>query len=75
MKNIQKNKILKWKNQHIFHNIKIRKGPIDSVHRKYKHYYPWVFWEECKYVTDDTEISPDDSDRENSDEENSNKEN
>ena len=51
---------------------------IDSV-------YPQVFLEKCKYfvkkkkisklITDDIEISFDDSDRENSDEENSNEEN
>ena len=58
---------------------------IDSVYRKDKDYYPQVFLEECKYVvknkktskfiTDNIEISSDDSDRENSDEENSNEEN
>ena len=47
--------------------------------RKVKNYYLQVFLEECKYVvkekkmleyiTDDIEISPDDSDRESSDEE------
>ena len=50
-----------------------------------KNYYPQVFIEECKYVvkekkmhvyiTNDIEIFPDDSDKENSDEENSNEEN
>ena len=58
---------------------------IDSVYRKEKDCYPQVFLEEYKYVvkekkmskfiTDDKEISSDDSDRENSDEENSNEEN
>ena len=58
---------------------------IDSVYRKDKDYYSQVFLEECKYVvkgkktskfiTDDMEICPDDSDRENSDEENCNEEN
>ena len=58
---------------------------IDSVYRKDKNYFPQVFWEECKYVvkekkmskfnTEDTEISSNDSDKEDSDysdEENSN---
>ena len=55
---------------------------IDSVYKKGKNYYVQVFLEECKYVfkekkmpnyiTDDIEISSDDSDRKNSDEENSN---
>ena len=55
---------------------------IDSVYKKDKNYYVQVFLEECKYVfkekkmpnyiTDDIEISSDDSDRKNSDEENSN---
>ena len=58
---------------------------IDSVYRKDKYYYPQVLLDECKYVvkerkmskfiTDDIEISSDDSNRENSDEENSNEEN
>ena len=58
---------------------------IDSVYRKDKDYYSQVFLEECKYVvkgkktskfiTDNMEICPDDSDRENSDEENCNEEN
>ena len=58
---------------------------IDSVYRKDKDCYPQVFLEECKYavtnkktskfITDNIEISSDDSDRENSDEENSNEEN
>ena len=58
---------------------------INSSFRAGKNCYPQVFLEECKYVvkekkipeyiTDDTEISPDDSDREDSDEENFNKEN
>ena len=56
---------------------------IDSVYRKDKDYYPQLFLEECKYVikekkmskfiTDDIEISCDDSDREKFDEENFNK--
>ena len=51
---------------------------IDSVYREDKNYYPWVFLEECKYVikekktpmfiTDNIEISPDDSDEADSDE-------
>ena len=58
----------------------------DSVHRKDKDFYPQLILEECKYVakeknmsnyiTDDINISSDDSDRENLDcfdEENSNK--
>ena len=58
---------------------------IDSVYKKDKSYYFQVLLEECKYVikeskksnfiTDDKEISSDDSDKENSGEENSNKEN
>ena len=62
---------------------------IDSVYRTNKNYYPQMFLEECKfaakekkmteYITDDTEISSndsdwDDSDEENHDEENSNEE-
>ena len=58
---------------------------IESAYGKDKNYFPQVFWEECKYVvkekkmpkfnTEDTEISSDDSDKEDSDysdEENSN---
>ena len=58
---------------------------INSVYRKDKHYYLEVFLEEYKcvikdkktpkFITDNIEISSDDSDRENFDEENSNKEN
>ena len=58
---------------------------INSVFRTSKSYYPQVLLEECKYVlkekkmpdyvTDNIEISFDDSDREDSDEENSNEEN
>ena len=58
---------------------------INSAFRTSKSYYPQVLLEECKdvvkekkmpdYVTDDIEISFDDSDREDSDEENSNEEN
>ena len=58
---------------------------IDSVFRTGKNYYPRVFLEECKYavkekkmpeyITDDIEISSDDSDKEDSDEEISNEEN
>ena len=51
---------------------------INSVYRKDESYYPSVFLEECKYVvkekkkmskfiTDDIEISSDDSDKEYSD--------
>ena len=50
---------------------------IDSVYRTGKNYYPQVFLEECKYVvkekqtpeyiTDDIEISSDNSDREDFD--------
>ena len=53
---------------------------IDLVYKKDKNYYPEVFLEECKYVVkekknskfiiDNIEVSPDDSDEENSDEEN-----
>ena len=56
----------------------------DSVYRTGKNYYPQVFLEECKYVvkenkmpesiTDDIEISSDDSDEEISDDENFNEE-
>ena len=55
---------------------------IDSVFRACKNYFPQVFLEECKffveekklpkYITDDIEISSDDSDREDSNEEISN---
>ena len=58
---------------------------INSVFRTGKGYYPQVFLEECKfgvkerkmseYITDDIEISSDDSNREDSDEEISNREN
>ena len=58
---------------------------IDSVFRTDKNYYPQVFLEECKYVvkekkmpeyiTDDIELSSDDSDKGDYDEENSNEEN
>ena len=53
---------------------------IDSVFKTGKNYYPQVFLEECKYmakekkvseyITDETEISSDDSDREEFGEEN-----
>ena len=59
--------------------------PHQSFFRTGKNYYPQVFLEECKYVvkekkmpeyiTDDIEISSDDSDREHSNEENSDEEN
>ena len=59
--------------------------PHRCFFRTGKNYYPQVFLEECKYVvkeekipeyiTDDIEISSDDSDREHSNEENYNKEN
>ena len=57
---------------------------IDSVYRKDKSCYPQAFSEECKYVvkkkmfqfiTNDIEISSDDSDKEDSNEENSDEEN
>ena len=58
---------------------------INSVYRKVKNYYPQAFLEYCKYVvkekktpkfiTDDIEISSDDSDKEDFDEENSDEEN
>ena len=58
---------------------------INSIYRKDKHYYCQVFLEKCKnvfkqsktskFITDDIEISFDDSDRENSGDKNSNKEN
>ena len=57
---------------------------IDLVYRKDKSYYPQVFLEECKYadkkktskfITDDIEISIDDSDKEDSDKENSDEKN
>ena len=57
---------------------------IDSVFRSGKNYYPQVFLEECKlevkeqktpvHITDDMEISSNDSDRKDSDEEISNEE-
>ena len=50
---------------------------IDSVYIKDKNYYPQVFLEECKnvvkekkmpeYITDDINIFPEDSDREDCD--------
>ena len=53
---------------------------IDSVYNKDKNAYPQVFLEKCQYfvkekktskfITDDIEISSDDSDEENSNEEN-----
>ena len=58
---------------------------VDSDFRTGKNFYPGVFLEECKYVvkekkmpehiTDDIDISSDDSDIEDSDEENSNEKN
>ena len=58
---------------------------IDSVFRRGKNYYPQDFLEVCKfvvkekkmheYITDDIEISSNDSDREDSDQEDSNEEN
>ena len=58
---------------------------IDSVYRTNKNYYPQMFLEECKfvvkekkmpeYITDDIEISSNDSDWEDSDEENHDEEN
>ena len=58
---------------------------IDSVFRTGKNYYSQVFSEECKnvvkekempkHITEDTEISSDESDKEDSDEENSDEEN
>ena len=58
---------------------------IDSVYRKDKGNYSQMLLQECKYVvkeknlskfiTDDMEMSSDDSDRESSDEENCNEEN
>ena len=58
---------------------------IYFVFRTGKNYYPQIFLEECKYfvkekkmseyITDDIEISFDDSGREDSDEENINEEN
>ena len=73
--NFCNNKIPNENSQCIFLSVIL----IDSV-------YPQVFLEECKYfvkkkrflsllITDDIEISFDDSDRENYDEENSNEEN
>ena len=57
---------------------------VNSVFRTGKNYYLEVFLEELKcvvkekkmpeYITEDTEISSDDSDREDSDEENTDKE-
>ena len=58
---------------------------INSVFRIGNNYYPQVFLEECKhvvkekkmpkYITDNMEISSDDSDKEDSNEENSDEEN
>ena len=58
---------------------------IDSVYRTNKNYCPQMFLEECKfavkekkmpeYITDDIEISYNDSDWDNSDEENHDEEN
>ena len=80
-KNCCNNKILKEGSQCIYLSVIL----INSPYKKDKNYYPQVFLEECKYVlkekktskyvTDDIEISSDDSDKENSDEENSNEEN
>ena len=73
-----------------FHNNKIPKEGsqfilIDSLLRTGKNYYPQVFIKENKYavkekkmtvyITDDIEVSSDDSHREDSDEEISNEEN
>ena len=79
--NFHNNKIPKEDSQCICLSVIL----INSVYRKDKDYYPHVFLEECKYVvkekkmskfiTDDIEISFDDSDRENSNEENPNEEN
>ena len=54
---------------------------IDSVFRTGKNYYPQAFLEECKYIvkeikiTEEIEMSSDDSDREDSNEEHSDEEN
>ena len=60
---------------------------IDRICRKYKNYYPQVFLEECEYekkkkdkktskfITDNIDIYPDDSDKEGSHKENSDEEN
>ena len=79
--NFHNNKIPKDDSQCIFLSVIL----IDSVYRKDKNYYPQVFLEECKYVvkakkmskfiTDNKEISSDDSDIEDSDEVNSDEEN
>ena len=78
-------KIIKYKKKALNVFICLSVILIDSVYEKDKNYYLQVFLEECKYVvkekkksefiTDDTEISSDDSHKENSDEENSNEEN
>ena len=57
---------------------------IDLIYREDKNYYPQLFLKGCKhvvkekkmskFVTDDIEISSDDSDKENSGEKNSDKE-
>ena len=75
------NKIPKEGSQYIFLSVTF----IDSVFRIGNNYYPQVFLKECKYVvkekkvpryiTDNIEISPDGSDRDNSNEENPDKEN
>ena len=85
-KNFHNNKIPKEGSQFICLSVIL----IDSVFRLDKNYYPQLFLKEYKYVfkekvmpeyiTDDIEISSDDSDREdsnekNADEENSNEEN
>ena len=79
--NFHNNKIPKEGSQCICPSVIL----IDSVYKKDKNYYSQVFLQECKdvvkekknskFITDNIEISSDDSDKENSAEENSNEEN
>ena len=74
--NFHNKKIPKEGSQRIYLSVIL----IDSVYKKDKNYYLQVFLEECKYVvkeknkskfiTDNMEISSDNSDEENSNEEN-----
>ena len=76
--NFHNNKIPKESSQCMFTFLSVIS--IDSVFKTGKNYYPQVFLEECKYmakekkvseyITDETEIASDDSDREEFGEEN-----
>ena len=79
--NLYDKKIPKESSQCIYLSVIL----IDSVYKKDKNYYPQLFLEICKYVvqeknmsifiTDNIEISSDDSDKEGSNEEPSEEEN